>query len=435
MMSSDESSAWLVAALLVLLPWTAGLSLGRSLRRISSLPRRRILVVLSCAALLAMPLVALPRWPYLSLYDALLAAALFDGALLLHAWPALRRPAPLLAWLASGALLLAGLYGVELWAEAHPPARTYGISKSLRFFYSPEQHDVRASTLYATANRFVSHRHHNELPPPTSASRVLHLGDSMLAGWEVPVDSTFTALLQRERPDETDYNLGVDATGPDYQYAQLQRLYDAIRPTLIVQHVFPGNDVSDIDRPYVFCDGAPLLTDDVPPRWRCPEPRWRIDLHELLRFGPPPYPLRVSAQRFALAERFEFWFEATLSHIPELDVERNLRRLRDILAATAAFARDRGVPYRVVVLPVRPSFFYERFVPRERVVQAVRDSGVDFFDVGPDFAAAMAAHPERRWFQPAPANPHFDVDGHRYYADWLAAHVLPAAAAHVVIDR
>ena len=78
----------------------------------------------------------------------------------------------------------------------------------------------------------------------------------------------------------------------------------------------------------------------------------------------------------------------------------------------------------VVVLPVRSTFRYDYFVPREHVVEAVRAAGVESVDTQRDFDAALAAEPARRWFQPSPANPHFDVDGHRFYATWLERHVL-----------
>ena len=418
----------MTAAALVVVPWMLGLQTARLGRRLvtAARPRRALFAALASALLLA-PFIVLPLSPCVSVYDALVVACLFAGASLAVAWPTIDRPTRPGLWLLSGAILLGGLYGVERWAEAHPVARTWGVSRSLSFLFRRDQRDTRTAVVYAPVDgRGPSYHYRNlPLPPSTAPHRVLHLGDSMLAAAEVGDDRCFTSLLERDRPGETHYNLGADGTGPDVHYVQLLRFFARTRPHEIIHHVFPGNDVSDIDRPYVFCDGGPLLDESHPPAWRCPEPRWRVDVAELLRFGPPPYPLRVLAQNYALAERIEFFLEARLSprRLP-VDVERNLGRLRDILAATAAFARSRGVPYHVVVLPVRSTFRYDYFVPREHVVEAVRAAGVESVDTQRDFDAALAAEPARRWFQPSPANPHFDVDGHRFYATWLERHVL-----------
>jgi hypothetical protein len=53
-----------------------------------------------------------------------------------------------------------------------------------------------------------------------------------------------------------------------------------------------------------------------------------------------------------------------------------------------------------------------------RFVELVRASGVRTVDPLPALEAAVRERPGARWF--LPPSPHFDVDGHRWYAAWLA---------------
>lgn len=87
-----------------------------------------------------------------------------------------------------------------------------------------------------------------ELPP--DGYRVMILGDSMVAGFELPWEKTFPALLEARLNDEFDIpvqviNAGVRAYGPDQSFLYYQRRGRGLRPNLVVL-IFGGNDYTDV---------------------------------------------------------------------------------------------------------------------------------------------------------------------------------------------
>lgn len=411
-----ELDAWLACHVLLLGAWLAGELAGRVLRGlVPSVIARRWIGAIGIALVLAAPLVLGPRLPFMSLYDLGLVALIVALSFARLALPSRLVPAPPFAWALAAIVLLAGLGGVEWWARDRRVAHTWGLSPSLALFTPQGARDVRAMALYRDDGLYRTRVH---AAPPGAGPRIIHLGDSMTEAADVPDGAGFCARLGARHPDEGHVDLGVSATGPDLHYLLLRKHAEALRPSLVVHHVFPGNDVADIDRPLAFCGGGPLLDNGDPPAWRCPEPRWDTSLAQLARWGPPPYPLRLLARHFAIAEQLEYRFEAALAPGPPwtFDEVRGLSRLAAILAAEDAFVRARGARLLVVVLPVRETYVAEHPVARARVVEAVRRSGVRFLDA----AQALAdAPPGGRTWQPAPGNPHFDIDGHAAYAAWL----------------
>jgi hypothetical protein len=423
---------WAVAAALLAVPAAMGAALGALLRRrLGDRPaRRRAILAIVSIALAAAPFLVLARRPWVSVYDPLLAVLILASAAAAIAWPVRRAPAPRFAPLISAAIFLASLGAVEAWLRAHPDARPRPPPPDLKFVLGPRDRDHRWAPLFpdeAGGAWFHGYPTH-ALPSGEGKRRVLHLGDSMLESADVPPGTEATALLEQRRPGEVHYNLGISATGPDVYLAVLRRWADRIEPHELVVHVFPGNDVTDVDRPFPFCDGGPLLDAWLAPR--CPTAQWRAPPAMLLGLGPPPFPLRVLARASVLADRLDrAWQERIRSPARAGDLDARILRFAGVVREIVSLAGHRRIPCTVIALPVRREFVYEVPVPRDRVVDALRATGARVIDAAPAFDEARRAHPDRRLYQPAPNNPHFDVDGQALYADFLDREVWGGAPA------
>jgi len=87
-----------------------------------------------------------------------------------------------------------------------------------------------------------------ELPP--DGYRVLILGDSMVASFEVPWEKSFPALLESRLNDQFDIpvqviNAGVRGYGTDQSYLYYKRRGAHLAPDLVIL-IFGGNDFSDL---------------------------------------------------------------------------------------------------------------------------------------------------------------------------------------------
>lgn len=154
---------------------------------------------------------------------------------------------------------------------------------------------------------------------PAGGVRVLALGDSMVAAFEVPWPSTFTAVLQDQlerslgRPVQV-INAGVRGYGTDQSLLYYRQRGRELRPDLVV-FFYSGNDPMDnttlheMRRP--FGKAAYVLRDD--------------GSLELLGFPVRPYPacseLRVTA-RFEV-ERVDGLFSRAVCHAQMVLLDRS----------------------------------------------------------------------------------------------------------------
>jgi lysophospholipase L1-like esterase len=74
---------------------------------------------------------------------------------------------------------------------------------------------------------------------------VLFLGDSFVWGYDVEAHERFTDLLRRELPAARMVNAGVPGYGTDQEYLMLARIWDAVRPDVVVLMFCTGNDRAD----------------------------------------------------------------------------------------------------------------------------------------------------------------------------------------------
>lgn len=122
--------------------------------------------------------------------------------------------------------------------------------------HGPEGVDGVLQSLHRKAeNRSAPPDH----PPTAEGPLVIHLGDSMTYGDGFREAEAFPALLNQLQPERVHVNDGIWAVGNDFQYLLLHKVLAVQRPLLVVVHVYVGNDIYEIDRPYECCESGPLL--------------------------------------------------------------------------------------------------------------------------------------------------------------------------------
>jgi len=82
---------------------------------------------------------------------------------------------------------------------------------------------------------------HDTAPKPTIA----FVGDSFVWGYDAEQDERFTELLRARMPEQRIVNAGVTAYGTDQEYLALRRLWDRIKPDVVVLMFCVDNDRKD----------------------------------------------------------------------------------------------------------------------------------------------------------------------------------------------
>lgn len=130
--------------------------------------------------------------------------------------------------------------------------RTYKAGADRVYSYDAELGwvPIANSVLTFTGIRTVNVRHnslglrdieHDTAPKPTIA----FLGDSFVWGYDAEQDERFTELLRSKMPEHRIVNAGVTAYGTDQEYLLLRRLWDRIKPNVVVLIVCVDNDRKD----------------------------------------------------------------------------------------------------------------------------------------------------------------------------------------------
>jgi lysophospholipase L1-like esterase len=119
--------------------------------------------------------------------------------------------------------------------------RIYNYDAELGWFPVP------GSDVIFTGIRTIKVRHnslglrdieHDAAPKPTIA----FIGDSFVWGYDAEQNERFTELLREKMPEHRIVNAGVTAYGTDQEYLVLRRLWDRIKPNVVVLMVCVDND-------------------------------------------------------------------------------------------------------------------------------------------------------------------------------------------------
>ncbi len=272
--------------------------------------------------------------------------------------------------------------------------------------------------------------------PPTQHPAILHIGDSLLQAPGLPRSQTVTAWLERLMPGTQHINTGVGATSLDLQAVIAERWLARARFDALVFHVYPCNDLGEIDEPRLYCGDAPVLVlDRGTPRWRCPQPLAGQDrLTTLLRYSPPSFPLQWAAAEVRLARsgvRVFAWLARALRPATEMTTLTSAQSYRYALQLLLAESAAHGVPVAAVMMPARASACASGNVQDGRTLRGIlRDAAVPVFDSQPLFDAATQTQGESAVFgEVPPGDPHLNPAGLERLGRWLAPQ-LQAWLAH-----
>lgn len=360
---------------------------------------------------------------------------------------ALRSPRPRRVFALTALVLACSAAAIEVLALALPEPPTFPPPQAAHFLFIPSRMSSVQAALYGDARHALINA--ADLAADTRP-RVLHLGDSMIFGEGVDRALTTTVWLDRFRPDVTNLNLGVSGSGPDVHLLLLRRWVDVVKPSLVVHHLFVGNDIDDIDVDYGACDGAPLLEyrPDGPVA-RCPQPRWHVTFRDRLRLSPPPYPLRV-ATAFSRAARHLCASLGRLGGIMQSRVDPRVgsddqsqtvqwAHFERILAAERDELDRRGIELVCSVLPWREAL--EDAAPRstrawrvrERMLKILETLHITALDPWPLFESCVDDGSGAGCFiDPPPRDFHLGARGHQRYAEWLHAKLSPGSGAAAI---
>lgn len=147
---------------------------------------------------------------------------------------------------------------------------------SIAYNYDAELgwYPIRNSTATFIGQRTITIAHNSlglrDSEPDRSRSQtVLFVGDSFVWGYDVEANERFTERLRQELPGQAIVNAGVAGYGTDQQYLLLQRLWDRIKPDVVVLIYCVDNDRRD-NRSNARYDGyyKPYLAKASDGTWR-----------------------------------------------------------------------------------------------------------------------------------------------------------------------
>ncbi len=75
--------------------------------------------------------------------------------------------------------------------------------------------------------------------------RILFIGDSFTWGFDVETRDRFTEILRQKLPQATIVNAGVPGYGTDQEYLLLEKIWDAVKPDIVVLIYCSDNDRAD----------------------------------------------------------------------------------------------------------------------------------------------------------------------------------------------
>ena len=80
---------------------------------------------------------------------------------------------------------------------------------------------------------------------PDARPTILVIGDSLVWGYDAEASERFTELLRQELPSTHIVNAGVPGYGTDQEYLLLRRIWDTVRPDVVILVFCTSNDRDD----------------------------------------------------------------------------------------------------------------------------------------------------------------------------------------------
>jgi len=129
------------------------------------------------------------------------------------------------------------------------------------------------STIVASLPGSVTPQHNSlglrdvELDESDSRPRILFLGDSLVWGYNVEDSERFTELLHPELPKYRIVNAGVSGYGTDQEYLLMRRIWEAIKPDVVVLMFSVETDRADNSSNLRYFSYKPYLRRTLDGNW------------------------------------------------------------------------------------------------------------------------------------------------------------------------
>ncbi len=269
-----------------------------------------------------------------------------------------------------------------------------------------------SEALFAEPGQF---QHLRALPP--KPPWLLHLGDSMLYGAGIRSIEAVPARLGESLPAFSSINGGIPGSTIDLQFVFLSRLLRAWpTPAAVILHVFPANDLEEIDRPVDACGGQPVLAPGSV-KTSCTAPHGETP-GQRLRHTPLPLPVVRAAQWSWLARRLVIARDVLLWHDGPKDIAALGRRYAQIAQSLNRLLQDQGIQLLVVVMPSRSGPFVDTGVAARTLATVFRDMQIPVLEAQSVFAERVRAGQEAQLFLSG-TDPHFSPEGAAVYAAFV----------------
>jgi len=305
---------------------------------------------------------------------------------------------------------------------------------------------------------------------PSSAYRIVVLGDSFVFGVGVEVGDRFTdflpgrlsgcSVLQGKRPEVI--NMGVAGYGPAQELILARQRAFAYQPDLVIQAFYSGNDVGDsnralhegmLKRPYFVYRGDRLEEDDsfrseLTPASSGPKfGRWLRSHSALIETFVTrlwvPMRTRNVLNNLGDIEKERRAGKPTNANLvlvpPATDDWRDAWRVVDALVTqTAREVRDKGVRYLLVEIPpeieanpdaaVRAAFASHMGAagldyPTQRLTGLAGDGKFEFLPLGPSLLKSAEERRAPVYGFDGSGFGHWNDEGHRAAADAIARYL------------
>ncbi len=434
----SPASIWLallVHGLLATAGWAVGLACRHRFDRRKHAATLVLCVVTPGAALLASD--AALAW--LDLWDAVTWA----GALTLGAGLGVMAPRTMAAGMVAAGLSL-GLVSTEVAVRAllpapprqpplgHSPLHRPNphITNAASRTWEWEDHACRLLLADGEASAAVAQLAADRLRP--GRRKVLHLGDSMVHGMSVPATDTVVGRLDAATPGTGHVSVGMPGTSVDAALLAFRRWQPLLRPDVVVYHVFPGNDLDELDRPLSCCPAVPLLDRTRPmlPAQCTAESARKgpTPTRMLQHLSPAPYAVRAAAQHSSVAGWLRTWLGRTVHGSP-LAPKRRWPAYVATLMQLIEEGRAAHVTLVLVIMPDRDALTHPtrgaaslKFAADVRGL--ARDRGVLVHDAGAHFRALATTTWSGLFLNELPGDIHLSPAGHAELARWLAPRLV-----------
>jgi hypothetical protein len=428
----------------VAVPLGLGALLGIAMRRLRG---RRFKGVVSAIVCVALPAAAVfsagVRYPIVGPWDSAVEAALFGVGVLWGGHRALADPISVIVLATATAVSLLAL---ELLARLFlPPPPAFPTRDGVHLLLADALRtgatsqpwdtlckDIVCTIVYGDEYRTIydaDETHHDILTPRKCSPRgdvtrrVLHLGDSIAFGFNLPRDRTVTAELERLEPGTEHINAAIPGTAPDAYLAELQPWVTSQEIDVVVMHVYEGNDLAGLDSRFPCCRWQPLLTyEDGTAVLRCARATapdfGRAGWSWLRDHNPPPYLLRALVGTSAAAAHVAAAMSRESYMIADQPLEVRLAHLESILRGARDALAARHIRFVLDVVPARSwledGAEWQHYGPQ--ILDVARRLDIAAVD-GSEVMRDAVAHGQKLFFENGDI--HFNATGHLFWARWL----------------